>query len=86
MVERFVLAGFLLIVAGVLLIFIGMLAGMLRAQGEGTRVEGGGVIFIGPIPIVFGTSKSVAWYMLLAALALTVLLLATFLYFGRKMP
>ncbi|MEB3846404.1 MAG: DUF131 domain-containing protein [Desulfurococcales archaeon] len=53
-----------LISAGILLVFIGfflILAGVLLAStgGEG-RVEGGGVIIIGPIPIIFGSSSRAA--------------------------
>ncbi len=44
--------GFLVIFTGVLLV----LAGMFRETTKGgTQVRGGGVVMIGPIPIVFGT-------------------------------
>lgn len=44
-----------------------------RAEGEG-KIEGGGIIFIGPIPIVFGSNRRVAKWMLFAAIVLAALL------------
>ena len=67
------LTGFALVFIGVLLVFIG---GLVRS---GARTEGGGVVFIGPIPIVFGTTSSITRGMLILALALTAMLLLLFL-------
>jgi len=60
--------GEILIVAGVAMIFIGFLLvfiGTLMMSGE-ADVEGGGVIMIGPIPIVFGTQRGATLAMILA--------------------
>ena len=57
-----------MIVAGVAMIFIGFLLvfiGTLMMSGE-ADVEGGGVIMIGPIPIVFGTQRGATLAMILA--------------------
>ncbi len=68
--------GILLIVLGFLLV----IAGTMRAKestGEGTaqeKVKSGGVILIGPVPIVFGTDKRYA--LLLIILAIILMLLA----------
>jgi uncharacterized protein (TIGR00304 family) len=59
--EELILAGIALIFTGFLLIFMGVL---LSAGSE--EVEGGGVIMIGPIPIVFGTGRGVTVAMVLA--------------------
>lgn len=75
----------LLIAAGVILIMLGFFVvafGMMHeSEEEGstdqereTKVRGGGVILIGPIPIVFGTDKRYA--LILMALAIVIMLLA----------
>lgn len=52
-----------------------------RAEGEG-KIEGGGIVFIGPIPIVFGSNRRVAKWMLIAAIVLAVLLVVLTLLVG----
>ncbi len=56
-------AGIVLILIGFLLVFVGTLISTL-----GGEVEGGGVIMIGPIPIVFGTGRAVTVASILAVL------------------
>jgi len=73
--------GLLLILAGFALIFAGVVvsvAGSLLGEGN-AEAEAGGVVFIGPIPVVFGTSRGVVWI----ALAIAVLMLVFFLVFYR---
>jgi len=69
-----------LILLGLLLIFLGMLilALSLWRTGEG-RAEAGGVVIVGPIPIVFGTSQRAAVAVMALAIILTVLTLVLFL-------
>lgn len=47
------------------------------------RSKFGGVVFLGPIPIVFGSSPAVSKLMLALAVAMTILLLAFFFLFLR---
>ncbi|ALM76156.1 hypothetical protein TBCH5v1_2260 [Thermococcus barophilus] len=61
--ELLIIAGIAMIFIGFLLVFIGTL--MTAAGGE-AEVEGGGVIMIGPIPIVFGTQRGATLAMILA--------------------
>lgn len=61
--ELLMLVGMGLIFIGFMLIFIGTL---MAATGGETDIEGGGVIMIGPIPIVFGTSRGATLAMVLA--------------------
>ncbi len=67
--------GMLLIFAGTLLIFIDV----VRRTSSGEygkaerRVDAGGAVIIGPIPIVFGSNKYVTKSMLVLALVLTAL-------------
>ena len=75
-----------LIYAGVALIVIGFLAvflGMLLSSGGGAKAEvrGGGVVFIGPIPIVFGTDKNSAAAVTVLAI---ILMLVFYLLFYRR--
>ncbi|MEM4411254.1 MAG: DUF131 domain-containing protein [Thermofilum sp.] len=70
----------LLLVAGFAAILVGILLFALSAlRGEeGSRVEGGAVLVVGPLPIVFGTSERVAKALLVLAIALTLITFAVF--------
>jgi len=67
------LIGFILIFIGTLVIFLG-----LMGRGKG-KVEGGGVIIIGPIPIVFGSSQKVSTILVVLAIILTILVLTIYI-------
>ena len=71
----------ILILLGIVLIFLGMLILMLSLwrAGEG-RAEAGGVVIVGPVPIVFGTSQRVAATVMVLAIVLTVVALLLFLF------
>ncbi len=69
-----VMLGFALIFLGVLLVFAGFFFAVL-GKAEGGRVEGGGVILIGPIPIIFGTSTTLAIVASILAIIMIVLML-----------
>jgi uncharacterized protein (TIGR00304 family) len=65
--------GIALILIGVLVIIVAIVLISVRGtKGEG-RVRGGGVIMIGPIPIIFGTDKKSLKTVVLLSVALTVL-------------
>ena len=70
-----------LILLGIVLIFLGMLILMLSLwrAGEG-RAEAGGVVIVGPVPIVFGTSQRVATTVMVLAIVLTVVVLLLLLF------
>jgi uncharacterized protein (TIGR00304 family) len=69
-----------LILLGIVLILLGMFIFMLSLwrAGEG-RGEAGGVVIVGPVPIVFGTSQRVAATVMVLAIVLTVVTLLLFL-------
>jgi uncharacterized protein (TIGR00304 family) len=69
-----------LILLGIVLIILGMFILMLSLwrAGEG-RGEAGGVVIVGPVPIVFGTSQRVAATVMVLAIVLTVVVLLLFL-------
>ncbi len=61
-----------MILLGFLLVFIGTLISALGG-GEGEVEGGGGVVMIGPIPIIFGTGRGGASMATLLAIVLMVL-------------
>jgi uncharacterized protein (TIGR00304 family) len=70
-----------LIVAGLVLVFVGFAVvamSMFKGYGRGEgKVKGGGVVMIGPIPIIFGSDAkwaSVAIGLAIALVLLTLLL------------
>lgn len=63
-----------LIFTGFLLVFLGTLMSASTAE-----VEGGGVIMIGPIPIVFGTGRGVIIAMVLAVLLMVLWIIGALL-------
>ena len=65
--------GLVLVFVGVALIIIAVVLLSVSGARKG-KVKGGGVILIGPIPIVFGTDKKSLKTVLLLSLALTVML------------
>ena len=70
------------LVIGIVIIFIGFLVlfiGMFSSTRKEGNVEAGGVIIIGPIPIVFGSSKNISLLMLVLAIVLTIIVLITYI-------
>ncbi|XHH08447.1 MAG: DUF131 domain-containing protein [Candidatus Bathyarchaeia archaeon] len=72
--------GFVLIIVGIIVVAVAILvsAGKSRStegKEEGSKARGGGVIMIGPIPIIFGTDKKSVKTVLALALALTIALI-----------
>lgn len=64
--------GLALVFAGVAIIIITIILLSVSSARKG-KIEGGGAILIGPIPIVFGTDKKSLKAVLLLSLALTVM-------------
>jgi uncharacterized protein (TIGR00304 family) len=74
-----------LVIIGIFLIMIGiflLLLSLIRAGREG-KAEAGGVVIIGPVPIVFGSSQRVATVTLALAIVLTALVLLLYLALAR---
>jgi len=69
-------AGATLILVGIIIIFLAFI--MMALSSKGGKVRGGGVVMIGPIPIVFGTDKESVRTLFMLAI---VLMIATFLLF-----
>ena len=76
--------GFIFILAGFVVVFVAALLLFFRAlRGKG-GVRGGGVVMIGPFPIVFGTDKeSVKMLLLLSIALIVIILILTVFSYGR---
>lgn len=72
--ENMFKVGFLLTITGFIVIFLAVILAVLtRKSGE---VKGGGVILIGPFPIVFGSDIKTVKTLILLVLILMVFVLA----------
>jgi uncharacterized protein (TIGR00304 family) len=88
------LSGMALIFAAIFLFFFSMATPAREgpAQQSGVTPQStapqqpakkfGGVVFVGPIPIVFGSDKRVAEWMLIVALVIVILLVIAMWYFA----
>lgn len=74
--NNIVLAGILIIFIGFLLIFVGT---ALQASVKTSDVKTGGVILIGPIPIIFGSDKGTV--VTAVVMAIILIILAYFLFY-----
>lgn len=65
----------ILVFVAIILIVVGVFLTALSGEERdgGRRVEAGGLLIIGPLPIVFGSSEKAAKILLLLGIALTVL-------------
>ncbi|MEM3185087.1 MAG: DUF131 domain-containing protein [Conexivisphaerales archaeon] len=64
--------GFLIVIIGMLLLFLATMIGSAKKSAQG-----GAVLLIGPIPIIFGSDKRWAMAMMIIALAIIVIWLVT---------
>jgi uncharacterized protein (TIGR00304 family) len=67
--------GIALMLAGIIVIVAAFILLVLAGVKKGGKVRGGGVVIIGPFPIIFGTDKQSVKTLLLLSLALTILLI-----------
>jgi len=67
--------GLLLAIAGFALAIAAIFVAILRSAKGAGRVRGGGVVMIGPVPIVFGTDKESTRILLLLGIVLVIVLL-----------
>ncbi|APH38242.1 TIGR00304 family membrane protein [Methanohalophilus halophilus] len=64
--ENSITKGFVLTAIGFFLLFLGLITKVIDENG--TQSEFGGLVLIGPIPIVIGSSEGVSYSMLLLGL------------------
>lgn len=73
-----VFIGVAIILAGFLVLLLAMVTSSKESQGgeKQTRVKGGGVILIGPIPIIFGSDAK--WTSVAIVLAIVLIVIVLF--------
>jgi uncharacterized membrane protein len=72
----FLFVGFAVIIVGIILV-------ILASAFGGGSVSAGGVIFIGPFPLVFGAGPDAAW-LIVISLAVAVLMFVLFFVLRRR--
>ncbi|MCE5214867.1 MAG: DUF131 domain-containing protein [Methanobacterium sp.] len=74
--SNLIIAGILVILIGFILVFVGT---ALQGTNKTSEVKTGGVILIGPIPIIFGSDKGTI--ITAVILAIVVMIVAYFLFY-----
>lgn len=69
--------GLALVIIGFILAFVAFILLVAKAASGTGKTRGGGVLFIGPIPIIFGTDRESAKTLMILA----IVLIAIFLVF-----
>ena len=72
-----IIAGIIAILIGFILIFAGT---AIQASSKGSEVKTGGVILIGPVPIIFGNDKG---FIVVAVILAIVLMILAYILFYR---
>jgi uncharacterized protein (TIGR00304 family) len=67
--------GLLLALAGFALAIVAIFVAILRSSKGTGEVRGGGIVMIGPVPIVFGTDKGSIRILILLGIVLMIVLL-----------
>jgi len=75
------LLGFLLL--GIMLVFVGVAVLVVASLVLGGKGSVGGVILVGPIPIVFGAGPDADWLIVISVI-LTVVSVISFLVLNRR--
>lgn len=73
-----VIAGFVVVMVGIVLIFIGSI---YQSTNKNTEVQTGGIIMIGPVPIIFGNDKGL---IITGAIFAVVIMVLYYLLFFRS--
>jgi len=74
--------GYFLIFLGIMIIFITIFLFFFKSIKGKTETKGGGIIFIGPFPVIFGTDIGIAkWLVVIALIIVLILLIITLIPF-----
>ena len=67
--------GLILVLLGFVVALIAVFLLVFRARGITGHTKGGGILFIGPIPIIFGSDKESVRVLVILAIVLMVIVL-----------
>ncbi|MGA3404551.1 MAG: DUF131 domain-containing protein [Candidatus Bathyarchaeia archaeon] len=67
--------GFGFTIAGILLALAAVTLMILSGKKGADRARGGGILLIGPVPIIFGTDRESATFLILLAIALIAIVM-----------
>lgn len=77
--------GFLLLIIGIIIVFLAAFLLIFSSTKTKEKVKGGGIVFVGPFPIIFGTDKeSVKLLMILAIILIAFMLVLLFLIYNMR--
>jgi len=71
----------ILIMLGFVLMFLSSIV-LEGREGKESKTEAGGVVIIGPIPLIFGTSTRIVFIILILAIVLMVLSIMIYILFA----
>jgi len=77
---------FIVLALGIVLIFLGfalVTASALFYPSTTPSITGGGIILIGPLPIVFGFGE-LSWWLILVLMILTIVIIALYVFLVRR--
>jgi uncharacterized protein (TIGR00304 family) len=77
--------GLVLIVLGFILAFIAAILLATKAKDSGGQTRGGGILLIGPFPIIFGTDRQSVGILIVLAIVLIALVLI-FMFIPTLLP
>ena len=81
--ENLILIGIAALIMGMVLIFIGTALQATSKTENEAKVSTGGLVLIGPIPIIFGNDKSM---LIIAIFAAIIIIILSYLLFYRGSP
>ena len=72
--------GLLLILTGFAIVFVAAIILLFSSANAEKKARGGGVIIVGPFPIVFGTDKKSVMVLLVLSIALMAIVLLVYIF------
>jgi uncharacterized membrane protein len=75
---------FVFLLLGVALVFIGIIVLVVVSLALGSSGSVGGVILIGPIPIIFGSGPNASWLIIISVILMVISLILFFVMNRRS--